>query len=187
MTSSKKVKLYNNNHEHIKYSKHFFLNFQFDLPSNVTVKQEPEDPVPNLPVLPVVPGTPNTPQPVKVEVETDAEPPIKKSALEDIFGDIFVVNVQPAKPVNQRCSDEIDKFKTAPCLPMDQNPLDWWKAHCYEYPFLSKVAKVYLGIPATSVPSERVFSCAGDIVTAQRSMLNPDNVDKLIFLKKNMN
>ena len=60
----------------------------------------------------------------------------------------------------------------------------WWKAHHKTYTLLAKLAKVYLGIPATSVPSERGFSTAGDIVTAQRSALNAENVDKLIFLKK---
>ena len=33
---------------------------------------------------------------------------------------------------------------------------------------------------------KRVFSIAGDIVTAKRASLSPDNVDALIFLKKNM-
>ena len=63
-----------------------------------------------------------------------------------------------------------------------------------EVPFLTdeqkrdeqkRLAKIYLGIPATSVPSERVFSTAGDIISAQRSALLPQHVDKLIFLKKN--
>ncbi len=38
------------------------------------------------------------------------------------------------------------------------------------------------------MPAERVFSTAGDIdiVNAQRSVLRPDHVDQLIFLKKNL-
>ena len=50
----------------------------------------------------------------------------------------------------------------------------------------SNVAKYYLCIHATSVPSERVFSTAGDIATAQRAALSGENVDILIFLKKNL-
>ena len=38
-----------------------------------------------------------------------------------------------------------------------------------------------------NVPSERVFSTAGDIVTAHRSALKSEFVDMLIFLKKNWN
>ncbi len=42
------------------------------------------------------------------------------------------------------------------------------------------------GIPVTSVPSERVFSTAGDILSAQRACLKAKHVDMIIFLKKNM-
>ncbi|KAK0134264.1 Zinc finger BED domain-containing protein 4 [Merluccius polli] len=53
-------------------------------------------------------------------------------------------------------------------------------------PWSHALAKNYLSIPATSVSSEHVFSTAGDIVPAQRSLLHPDHVDQLIFLKKNL-
>ncbi|KAK1894208.1 Zinc finger BED domain containing protein 1 [Dissostichus eleginoides] len=38
----------------------------------------------------------------------------------------------------------------------------------------------------TSVSAERVFSTAGDVVTAKRSTLKPEHVDKLLFLQKNL-
>lgn len=40
-------------------------------------------------------------------------------------------------------------------------------------------------VPGTSVPSERVFSTAGDIVSAERATLHPDNVNMLLVLNKN--
>jgi len=52
------------------------------------------------------------------------------------------------------------------------------------YP-LSNIAEKYAIIPATSVPSERIFSKAGQILCARRNRL-PDNLDTLIFLSKNM-
>ena len=36
------------------------------------------------------------------------------------------------------------------------------------------------------MPSERVFSTAGDIVTAERAKIDPEMVDSMIFLTKNV-
>ena len=44
--------------------------------------------------------------------------------------------------------------------------------------------KHLLRIPFTSVPSERVFSTARDVVTAQRAYVLPKYVDMLVLLKK---
>ncbi|KAH3789232.1 hypothetical protein DPMN_167407 [Dreissena polymorpha] len=40
--------------------------------------------------------------------------------------------------------------------------------------------KCYLVMQGTSVPSERIFSTAGDLVSAHRACLDPDNVDILV-------
>ncbi len=65
------------------------------------------------------------------------------------------------------------------------NPLSWWKVNEKKFPFLSKVSKEYFGIAATSVPSERLFSDVGNLITTKRSSLKPEKVEKLIFLKRN--
>ncbi len=41
-----------------------------------------------------------------------------------------------------------------------------------------------LCIPATSVPSERVFSTVGDILSAQQACLKAKHVDMIVFPKK---
>jgi len=112
------------------------------------------------------------------------EPPSKKTALEDLLGDSF--SAEPAEQFNRGVEREIEMYRREASIPLTSCPLKWWRENCSLYPLLSPLAKAYLSIPATSVPSERVFSTAGDIVTAQRSQLLPENVDMLIFLKKNM-
>lgn len=47
-------------------------------------------------------------------------------------------------------------------------------------------ARKYMTICATSIPSERVFSAAGNVVTSFRASLKPDKVNMLVFLAKNM-
>ena len=66
------------------------------------------------------------------------------------------------------------------------SPSLWWKDNAHQFPLLSKVTKCFLNVPATSTPSERVFSTAGNTVTQQCSCLRPKNVDAIIFLNKNV-
>ena len=65
------------------------------------------------------------------------------------------------------------------------DPLLWWKEQENKFPYLAKLAKKVLAIPATEVPSERAFSVAGLTVTKLRSSLDPQNVDNILFLHKN--
>jgi hypothetical protein len=113
------------------------------------------------------------------------EPPAKKSALEDIFGTAPCPAPVP-QTLAQQVTAELLKYRAEPDAPITSCPLEWWRDNQQHYPLLSKLARIYLCVPATSVPSERLFSCAGDLVTAQRSLLSGENVDMLIFLKKNM-
>lgn len=105
-------------------------------------------------------------------------------ALDQMFGE-FLEPSPPSKSLREKAKEEIWKYRERDPLPLNGNVLHWWKEQL-DLPLLSSLAKHYLCIPATSVPSERVFSTAGDIVTAQRSVLRADHVDQLIFLKKNL-
>jgi len=55
-----------------------------------------------------------------------------------------------------------------------------------KFPILAKLVRKYLTIFASSVPSEWLFSDAGNHVTAKQNCLNSDMVNYLIFLKCNM-
>ena len=81
---------------------------------------------------------------------------------------------------------EVDKYLAETPLSHDDNCLEWWKRNSSRFPAVAELAKQYLCIPATSVPSERIFSTAGLTITQQRSSLKPENADMLIFLNKNL-
>ncbi|KAF7229992.1 zinc finger BED domain-containing protein 1-like [Nothobranchius furzeri] len=117
----------------------------------------------------------------------DDLPPFKKkkiSALDQLLGKDFEVRMA-ATSVRDKASEEVKRYRERASLPLEENPLQWWKEQ-QDLPLLSSLAKRYLCIPATSVASERVFSTAGDIVSTKRSLLKHEHVDQLIFLKKNL-
>ena len=62
------------------------------------------------------------------------------------------------------------------------NPLEWWKERAQLYPNLARLARRVLCIPATSAPSERLFSHAGLTIAKNRARLNPDFAEDLILL-----
>ena len=68
----------------------------------------------------------------------------------------------------------------------DVNPFKWWDENKNNFPILTKLAKKYLCISATSVASERLFSDVGNIITAKRTNLKPERVSKMVFLKRNL-
>ena len=66
------------------------------------------------------------------------------------------------------------------------NPLNWWKDRKAEYPILSSLARQYLGISSTSVPSERLSSNVNNHITSKRNRLDPKVIENFVFLKRNM-
>jgi hypothetical protein len=83
-------------------------------------------------------------------------------------------------------ADEITTYFLLPVARENKNPLSWWKTKQEIFPILSIIARKYLGIPATSVASKRLFSDAGNHITAKRSLLDPGLLGKMVFLKRNM-
>ena len=51
---------------------------------------------------------------------------------------------------------------------------------------MSKAAKKYLAIQATSCASERTFSTRGATVTTQRNKLDPTNAHYFVYCKENL-
>ncbi|XP_066544980.1 E3 SUMO-protein ligase ZBED1 [Amia ocellicauda] len=81
---------------------------------------------------------------------------------------------------------ELNSYLLTPVIDGEDDPLAWWKVHKINFPKLCKIARKYLCVPATSSPSEHLFSTGGNIVTCTRLSLKPAKVDMLVFLAKNL-
>jgi zinc finger BED domain-containing protein 1 (E3 SUMO-protein ligase ZBED1) len=59
-------------------------------------------------------------------------------------------------------------------------------SHQGKFPYIARVARMVLTPPATSVPSERVFSAAANQIWARRNRLAASSVEKIMFLLNNL-
>lgn len=86
---------------------------------------------------------------------------------------------------------EIDLYLREKGIDVDKDgreecPLQWWKEREARFPILSQMARVFLCIPASSAPAERVFSTGTLVVRDTRRRLDDERIAKLMFLKKNV-
>lgn len=126
------------------------------------------------------------------------QPPAPAAAdvddVEDVGPDEYADLIQLPEAVlvftaNQRAENELGAYRTAHNLPMFvagggvfSNPLDWWRQNAHLFPTVAYLARKYLCIPATSAPSERVFSHAGLTIANARANLLPENAAGAVFL-----
>jgi len=57
----------------------------------------------------------------------------------------------------------VEEYLLSPCLPQEENPLEFWKLNQVKYSPLAKLAPQFLCVPASSDPVERLFNIAGKI------------------------
>ncbi|XP_044766203.1 E3 SUMO-protein ligase ZBED1-like [Coccinella septempunctata] len=80
---------------------------------------------------------------------------------------------------------EIDKYLNEPLIKRTDDPLQWWHERKLLYPNLYILMKRRLCVPATSVPCERVFTKAGQVLNTKRSSLKPEKASQILFLNYN--
>ncbi|KAI4818229.1 hypothetical protein KUCAC02_011581 [Chaenocephalus aceratus] len=81
---------------------------------------------------------------------------------------------------------EVRSYLEEPLIPRTADPVSWWESKASVYPRLVKVMARRLCIVATSVPSERIFSKTGQIITERRNRINPSKLRHLVFLNANL-
>ena len=120
-----------------------------------------------------------------------ASPVVKKkkedqdSFFDDFFGDLIVTKVEKSIPLIERFQEELKLYLSLDLVMSSTNVLDWWKINSVKFPLIGRVAKQILCTPATSTPSERAFSKAGNLISVKRASLKPAKVDMVLFLNKN--
>ncbi|CAG8765970.1 31607_t:CDS:2, partial [Gigaspora margarita] len=75
--------------------------------------------------------------------------------------------------------NEFTQYLNEAVLPMSIDLLNWWKLNSTCFPYLSQIAKDYLAIQSTSVPSEQVFFKADDTVHAKCTCLSEKSIQAL--------
>lgn len=105
---------------------------------------------------------------------------MKKHALDILLGDEDTQESNEETVKNELLQYLADKPPSR-----DNQPLLWWKTNEHRFSRLTKVARSWLCIPATSTPSERLFSKAGSVVSKKRNSLKPKNVDVILFSNSN--
>jgi hypothetical protein len=66
------------------------------------------------------------------------------------------------------------------------DPLKWRKENCAKYPYVANVDCKYLAIPATSAPSEQVWSRLVRILSLRHAHLIDDLVGHMMYVKENL-
>lgn len=125
----------------------------------------------------------------------DGDPPLAKkqkaSAESDnvfsfLMGDIVdIVDKSDDEDLEEAVNCEFQAYIHDPMMPgIIVSTYQYWSMNQHRFPYLAILAKKYLAVPGTSASSERVFSVAGLTITKNRSNLNPETVDAIIFLNK---
>jgi len=115
------------------------------------------------------------------EEDTDRNRASSKSVC-SILDDSDCEDTVPGN-VDDRMSAELAAYRSSKTEPIQTDPLQFWKNKESTYPNVAMQAQKLLCLPATSVPCERIFSVAGEIVSRRRAALRPDNVRMLLCLQ----
>ncbi|GAB0089483.1 zinc finger BED domain-containing protein 1-like [Sergentomyia squamirostris] len=118
--------------------------------------------------------------------DDDAEEQVLYSSLEPTPKKQKMATVEEFFQTSGSTSSEWKKYKNFE-VPQHANLdlISWWNDHQNFFPKLHSIAMRIHAIPATSTPSERLFSQAGNLITDKRSRIDPEKVDDILVLKSN--
>lgn len=80
---------------------------------------------------------------------------------------------------------ELGGYIVLETIPIEADPLVWWRLYQHQFPGLARLAMYWLCIPGSSAGVERFFSGMGLVVSSLRSCLSSDSVEALVYLRLN--
>ena len=90
--------------------------------------------------------------------------------------------VAPASPSPE--ISEIDKYLELK-ISIEIDPLQWWATNEKRFPHVARMARQFLGCPATSASAERVFSLAGRLYSDLRQHMTDGTLEERMWAKVN--
>ncbi|KAK0134299.1 Zinc finger BED domain-containing protein 4 [Merluccius polli] len=96
--------------------------------------------------------------------------------------------VQQNRLTNNATADaivEVQRYLKEAHINRADGPLQYWNTRKSFYAHLYILSLRFLCTPASSVPCERVFSKAGEVVSKKRNRLSPKVLEQILFLNKN--
>jgi hypothetical protein len=93
---------------------------------------------------------------------------------------------QPHRPNGDRHSveTELNAYTRVQQVPLDTDPLMWWKQHVQEFPHLSRMSRHHLVVPVTSASPERLFSSVGLVKSDFRGILLDTTLIDVMWVKQ---
>jgi len=115
-------------------------------------------------------------------------PPTASNKEDSIWNDfdLEVTDIVQSQDPKALMIIKVDKYLQEPLIARSNDPLKWWNENKNIYPTLFEIMKRRFCIQGTSVPSERVFSKGGQVVTEKRNRLSSKRVEQIIFLNFNL-
>ena len=116
-----------------------------------------------------------TQQLLEVHDEVNQNPPKKRRLLGSLSDSDDEEEVQNAEA-------ELASYQAERKLKGDGCPFSWWRDRRGSYPLMSRLARKYLSVQATSTPAERVMSTMGIVLEKKRQAMTGELFSEIMFL-----
>jgi hAT family C-terminal dimerisation region len=101
----------------------------------------------------------------------------------DMLNDVEMEDSQAVGSENEGADEVTIYLKNFPREP-NSDPLDFWRRQEHLFPVLSKLARTYLAIPASSGSVERLFSISGALQRSRRASLTNKMIEQMLSYRE---